>query len=68
MKTSILPKRTTILHVRSKDALVNDLNTNINMILKNPVLTNNQEVCIIGRPFTGVAKNRKLISFVLINE
>ena len=47
MNTSILPKRTTILHVRSKDAQVNDLNTNINMILKNPVLTNNQEVCII---------------------
>lgn len=47
MNTSILPKRTTILHVRSKDADKNGLNTDINMILKNPVLTNNNEVCII---------------------
>ena len=47
MNTSILPKRTTILHVRSKDAKINELNTDINMILKNPVKTNNNEVCII---------------------
>ena len=49
MNTSILPKRTTILHVRSKDADLNGpLNTDINILLKAPIITASTEVCVIS--------------------
>lgn len=49
MNTSILPKRTTILHVRSKDADLNGpLNTDINILLKAPITTSPTEVCVIS--------------------
>lgn len=49
MNTSILPKRSTILHVRSKDADLNGpLNTDINILLKAPIITSPTEVCVIS--------------------
>ena len=49
MNASILPKRSTILHVRSKDADLNGpLNTDINILLKAPIITSPTEVCVIS--------------------
>jgi hypothetical protein len=49
MNQSRLPKRSTILHVRSKDADLNGtLNTDINILLKAPITTAPTEVCVIS--------------------